>query len=128
MLRAFGVKDREKALPSLRDASDRISRRSDMVDEKIKRLDSELSKHREQIRRMRPGPAREATKARAARVLKQKKAYEGQRDTLDGRSFRLEQIAFAVEDIKDSQPTRSRGQSSWQLNWCFMCVCPSQEK
>lgn len=52
---------------------DQMSRRSDMVDEKIKRLDTELSKCREQIRKMRPGPAREAAKARAARVLKQKR-------------------------------------------------------
>ena len=43
------------------------------MDEKIKRLDGELSKYKDQIKRTRPGPAQEAVKARAMRVLKQKR-------------------------------------------------------
>lgn len=43
------------------------------MDEKIKKLDAELFKYREQIKRTRPGPAQEAVKARAMRLLKQKK-------------------------------------------------------
>lgn len=43
------------------------------MDEKIKRLDGELARYREQIKKTRPGPAQEAVKARAMRVLKQKK-------------------------------------------------------
>lgn len=42
------------------------------MDEKIKKLDAELAKYREQLKRTR-GPAHEAIKARAMRVLKQKK-------------------------------------------------------
>ena len=45
------------------------------MDEKIKKLDAELSRYKEQIKRTRPGPAQEAVKARAMRVLKQKKMY-----------------------------------------------------
>ena len=43
------------------------------MDEKIKRLDVELSSYKEQIKKTRPGPAQEAVKARAMRVLKQKR-------------------------------------------------------
>lgn len=43
------------------------------MDEKIKRLDVELSRYKEQIKKTRPGPAQEAVKARAMRVLKQKR-------------------------------------------------------
>jgi charged multivesicular body protein 5 len=45
------------------------------VDEKIKRLDVELSRYKEQIKKTRPGPAQEAIKSRAMRVLKQKRMY-----------------------------------------------------
>lgn len=50
-----------------------INKRGDTVDEKIKKLDGELFRYREQIKKTRPGPAQEAIKARAMRILKQKK-------------------------------------------------------
>lgn len=50
-----------------------INKRGETVDEKIKRLDAELSRYREQLKKTRPGPAQEAVKARAMRVLKQKR-------------------------------------------------------
>lgn len=43
------------------------------MDEKIKKLDVELNRYKEQIKKSRPGPAQEAVKARAMRVLKQKR-------------------------------------------------------
>ena len=52
-----------------------INKRGETVDEKIKKLDAELSRYREQIKKTRPGPAQEAVKARAMRVLKQKRMY-----------------------------------------------------
>lgn len=45
------------------------------MDEKIKKLDAELARYREQIKNTRPGPAQEAVKARAMRVLKQRKMW-----------------------------------------------------
>ena len=53
-----------------------INKRGDSVDEKIKKLDAELSRYKEQIKKTRPGPAQEAVKARAMRVLKQKRMYD----------------------------------------------------
>lgn len=43
------------------------------MEDKIKKLDVELCKYREQIQKTRPGPAQQALKARAMRLLKQKK-------------------------------------------------------
>jgi len=50
-----------------------ITKRGDTVEDKIKKLDAELSRYKEQIKKTRPGPAQEAVKARAMRVLKQKR-------------------------------------------------------
>ncbi|XP_075647724.1 uncharacterized protein LOC142618642 isoform X2 [Castanea sativa] len=99
--------------PSINDASDRINRRGETVDEKIKRLDVELSRYKEEIKKTRPDPAQEAVKARTMRavkartmrVLKQKRMYEGQRDMLYNQTFNLDQVSFAAEGIKDAQQT-----------------------
>ena len=45
------------------------------MDEKIKKLDEELARYKEQIRRTRPGPSQEAIKARAIRLLKHKRMF-----------------------------------------------------
>ncbi|KAK1354862.1 vacuolar protein sorting-associated protein 60.2 [Heracleum sosnowskyi] len=105
MKRVFGVKKDKEPPPSLNDASDRINKRGETVDEKIKRLDAELARYKEQIKKTRPGPAQEAVKSRAMRVLKQKRMYEGQRDMLYNQTFNLDQVAFASEGIKDAQQT-----------------------
>ncbi|KAI3799598.1 hypothetical protein L1987_34897 [Smallanthus sonchifolius] len=107
MRRVFGAKKDKELPPSLNDASDRINKRGETVDEKIKKLDVELARYKEQIKKTRPGPAQEAVKARAMRVLKQKRMYEGQRDMLDNQTFNLDQVAFASEGIKDAQQTMS---------------------
>ncbi|XP_076959676.1 vacuolar protein sorting-associated protein 60.2-like [Bidens hawaiensis] len=107
MRRVFGVKKDKEPPPSINDASDRINKRGETVDEKIKRLDAELARYKEQIKKTRPGPAQEAVKARAMRVLKQKRMYEGQRDMLYNQTFNLDQVAFASEGIKDAQQTMS---------------------
>ncbi len=53
-----------------------MSDRADGLDAKIKKLDDELVRYREQMKKMRPGPAQNAIKQRAMRVLKQKKMYD----------------------------------------------------
>ncbi|KAI5648357.1 hypothetical protein M9H77_34362 [Catharanthus roseus] len=107
MKRVFGVKKDKEPPPSIQDASDRINKRGDSVEEKIKKLDAELARYREQLKKTRPGPAQEAVKARAMRVLKQKRMYEGQRDMLYNQTFNLDQVSFAAEGIKDAQQTMS---------------------
>ncbi|RWR97076.1 vacuolar protein sorting-associated protein 60.2 [Cinnamomum micranthum f. kanehirae] len=105
MKRVFGAKKDKEPPPSIQDASERINKRGDTVEEKIKKLDAELTRYREQIKKTRPGPAQDAVKARAMRVLKQKRMYEDQRDMLYNQTFNLDQVAFAAEGIKDAQQT-----------------------
>ncbi|XP_015876479.1 vacuolar protein sorting-associated protein 60.2-like [Ziziphus jujuba] len=107
MKRVFGAKKDKEPPPSIQDASEKINKRGDTVEEKITKLDAELSRYKEQIKKTRPGPAQEAVKARAMRVLKQKRMYEGQRDMLYNQTFNLDQVAFASEGIKDAQQTMS---------------------
>ncbi|KAL3369564.1 hypothetical protein AABB24_010083 [Solanum stoloniferum] len=112
MKRVFGIKKETQPAPSVQDASDRINKRGESVEEKIKKLDAELARYKEQLKKTRPGPAQEAVKARAMRVLKQKRMYEGQRDMLYNQTYNLDQVSFAAEGIKDAQQTRSIGHSS----------------
>ncbi|XP_043691520.1 vacuolar protein sorting-associated protein 60.1-like isoform X2 [Telopea speciosissima] len=107
MKKIFGAKKEKEPPPSIQDASNRLNTRGENVDEKIKKLDAELTRYREQIKKTRPGPAQEAVKARAMRVLKQKRMYEEQRDMLYNQTFNLDQVSFAAEGLKDAQQTMS---------------------
>uniref|UniRef100_A0A7S0XDS1 Charged multivesicular body protein 5 n=1 Tax=Mantoniella antarctica TaxID=81844 RepID=A0A7S0XDS1_9CHLO len=102
MKRLFGVKKEKPPAPSLDDATGSLEKRGDGVDEKIKKLDAELAKHRDIIKKARPGPAQDAAKRRALQVLKQKRLYEGQRETLYNQQFNLEQVSFAAQSAKDT--------------------------
>ncbi|KAG2625167.1 hypothetical protein PVAP13_3KG200100 [Panicum virgatum] len=101
MKKIFGAKKNKDPPPTIEDATERITKRGDTVDEKIKKLDAELARYKEQIKKTRPGPAQEAVKARAMRVLKQRRMYEGQRDMLYNQTYNLDQVAFAAEGLKD---------------------------
>jgi len=75
------------------------------MDKKIARLDADLVKQRDQMKKMRDGPAKNAVKAKALRILKQKRMYENQRDQLSQQSFNMEQSNFAIQGMKDTQTT-----------------------
>ncbi|KAL0804560.1 hypothetical protein Bca101_097050 [Brassica carinata] len=82
-----------------------INKRGESVEDKIKKLGVELYKYREHIQKTRSGPVQQALKARAMRLLKQKKMYEGQRDMLYNHTFNLDQVSFAAEGLKVAQQT-----------------------
>lgn len=54
---------------------------------------------------MREGPAKNAVKAKALRVLKQRKMYEAQVDNLRQQAFNMEQANYATQTLKDTQVT-----------------------
>lgn len=54
---------------------------------------------------MREGPGKNAVKAKALRILKQKKMYENQLENLRGQSFNMEQANFAHQTLKDTHTT-----------------------
>ncbi|XP_019191993.1 PREDICTED: charged multivesicular body protein 5-like isoform X1 [Ipomoea nil] len=119
MMRVFGVKKDKQA--SIQDTSDRINKRGETVDEKIKKLDTELARCREQIKKTRPGPAQEVIKARAMRILKQKRVYEGQRDMLYNQTCNLDQVASASEETKDAKKNHSMGHNSRLVRRSLFC-------
>jgi len=55
--------------------------------------------------KMRDGPAKNAVKAKALRVLKQRKMYETQIDNLRQQAFNMEQANYATQTLKDTQTT-----------------------
>ncbi|XVF84829.1 hypothetical protein PTKIN_Ptkin17bG0071200 [Pterospermum kingtungense] len=55
MKRAFSVKKDKEPPPSIQDAFDKINERGDTMDEKLKKLDAELSQYTKQIKKTRLG-------------------------------------------------------------------------
>jgi len=88
--------------PTLTEATERVDKRVDALDDRIRKLDAELFRYRQQMSKIRPGPAQNGIKQRALKVLKQKKMYEQQRDQLMGQSFTLEQTNFMAQGMKDT--------------------------
>ena len=74
------------------------------VDEKIKALDKELMAFKEQLKKAK-GPTAEHIKKRALATLQRKKMYQAQRDQLAGQAFNVEQTAFAIDSVQDTQTT-----------------------
>lgn len=52
-----------------------VDSRADGIEKKIAKLDVELRKYKDQMAKMREGPAKNSVKQKALRVLKQKKMY-----------------------------------------------------
>ncbi|ORY02022.1 charged multivesicular body protein 5-like protein [Basidiobolus meristosporus CBS 931.73] len=101
MHRFFGT-NKKKEKPTLAGAIATADERVSSIDSKIKALDIELAKYREQMKLMREGPTKNGIKARAMRILKQKKMYEGQRDQMQQQVFNMEQTSFATDNLRDT--------------------------
>lgn len=82
-----------------------MDQRADVIEKKIGTLDNDLRKFKDQMSKMREGPGKNAIKAKAMRVLKQKKMYEQQLDNLRGQSFNMEQANYAHQMLKDTHTT-----------------------
>lgn len=105
MNRLFGRGKPKEPGPSLNDCIAGVDARATNIEEKIAKLETELRKYREQMSKMRESPAKNSVKQRALRVLKQKKAYEQQAESLRNQSFNMEQANYAAQSLKDTQAT-----------------------
>lgn len=82
-----------------------MDKRAGNIEEKINKLDIELRKYKDQMAKMREGPAKNSVKQKAMRVLRQKKQYEAQAESLRNQSFNMEQANYATQSLKDTQST-----------------------
>ncbi|KAH8345757.1 hypothetical protein KR067_003057 [Drosophila pandora] len=105
MNRLFGRGKPKEPGPSINDCIAGVDARATNIEEKIAKLETELRKYREQMSKMREGPAKNSVKQKALRVLKQKKAYEQQSESLRNQSFNMEQANYAAQSLKDTQAT-----------------------
>lgn len=105
MNRLFGRGKTKEAPPNLNDCIANVDSRAESIEKKIARLDAELVKYKDQMKKMREGPARSAVKQKAIRVLKQKKMYESQAGNLRNQSFNMEQANYATQTLKDTKTT-----------------------
>merc|ERR1712159_506930 len=71
------------------------------------KLDKELARYTQQLKKMKPGPAKQAVQKRAMAILKQKKMYENQKEQTMNQQFNMEQIMFAQEGLKETADTVS---------------------
>ncbi|KAK8402839.1 hypothetical protein O3P69_000856 [Scylla paramamosain] len=105
MNRLFGRGKTKEPPPNMNDCIANVDSRAESIEKKIARLDAELVKYKDQMKKMREGPAKNAVKQKALRVLKQKKMYESQAGNLRNQSFNMEQANYATQTLKDTKTT-----------------------
>ena len=71
------------------------------MDEKIRKLNEQLGKHRDIIKRSH-GPAQEAAKKRAMTVLRQKKLLEQQREQLYNQEYSVQSATYTMQSMQDN--------------------------
>jgi len=103
MNRLFGTSRAKGPAPNLTDSIANIDARGDSVEKKIQKLDVELKRYSDQMKKMRDGPSKNMVKQKALRVLKQKRSYEGQLEGIRNQSFNMEQTNYTTQMLKDTK-------------------------
>lgn len=96
------TEEEEKPKPTLGDAAASMDNRVKALDQKIKAIDTELLRYKEQLKKA-PASSKAGIQKRALATLKRKKMYESQRDSMVSQAFNVEQTAFAIETMQDTQ-------------------------
>jgi len=103
MNRLFGRGKEKVPPPDLGVCIGNVDKRAEDTEKKAAQCDAELRKIREQMKKMREGPAKNQLKQKALRVLQRKKAYDTQADGMRQQSFNMEQATMAIQTAKDTQ-------------------------
>ncbi len=101
MNRIFGGKKNPTPKPTIQDAIDKTDARSDSIQLKIKQIDGELIKYKQELQKGR----NEFVKQKCLRLLKQKKIYEQQLDQLQQQSFTMNQANMTKETLENTMIT-----------------------
>ncbi|KAH8993880.1 vacuolar protein sorting-associated protein 60 [Lactarius hatsudake] len=116
MNRIFGTSSSKKPQTTLQDVITQTDARSGAIEVKIKKLDGELVRYKEQMSKLRSGPGKEAIQQRAMRTLKQKRMYEAQLAQLAQQTFNIESTALATENLRNTMATLdAMGQANKEL-------------
>ena len=100
MKRVFGKKKAPgPPPPTLEQASSNLGKRTESLDVKIAALDKELNGYKSKLKTANPSVKRNLQK-KAMDILKRKRMYEKQRDTLLGQQFNMDQASFGIESAK----------------------------
>ncbi|KXN89548.1 Charged multivesicular body protein 5 [Leucoagaricus sp. SymC.cos] len=114
MNRFFGSSASKKPKPTLQDAIVSTDARMASIEVKIRKLDGELARYKEQMSKLRNGPGKDAIQQRALRTLKQKKMYEGQLSQLAQQTFNMESTAITTENLRNTMATMDAMQTANQ--------------
>ena len=102
MHRLFGKKKETGPAPTLSEAAVGLNQRQEDLDKKIKQLDAELIRYKNQMKTAK-GSSLQSLRRRATEVLKRKNVYLKQRDMTSNQLFNVDQTAFQIENIKGTQ-------------------------
>ncbi|KAF8639942.1 hypothetical protein AX17_001192 [Amanita inopinata Kibby_2008] len=105
MNRIFGSSASRKPKPTLQDAIVSTDARVASIEVKVKKLDGELARYKEQMSKLRNGPGKNAIQQRALRTLKQKRMYESQLAQLNQQVFNMESAALTTENMRNTMAT-----------------------
>lgn len=105
MNRLFGASSYRQPKATLQDAIASTDSRIASIEVKIRKLDGELVRYKEQLSKMRNGPAKNAVQQRALTTLKQKKMYEQQLAQLTQQTFNMESVALTTENLRNTMAT-----------------------
>jgi charged multivesicular body protein 5 len=100
MNRVFGKKKQQAPAPTLEEAASGLNGRVETMDTKILSLENELRAYKDKIKKAKSPAAKKTLQKRAMEVLKRKKMYEQQRDTVAGQAFNIDQASFGIESAK----------------------------
>jgi len=103
MNRLFGRGKDKGPPPDLGGCISNVDKRAEDMDKKSAQCEAELRKIREAMKKMREGPAKNALKQKALRILQRKKMFDSQSDQFRTQSFNMEQATMALQTAKDTQ-------------------------
>ncbi|KAK7202962.1 Snf7 family [Myxozyma melibiosi] len=104
MNRLWGSKDKTPK-PTLDDAMSGLDTRISSLDVKLSKLNSELSVYQQKLARMNDGPGKNALKQKALKILKQRKMFEAQKDSLQQQSWNMEQASMTTNNLRNVMTT-----------------------
>ncbi|POW05455.1 hypothetical protein PSTT_09704 [Puccinia striiformis] len=130
MNRLFGSSSSKTPKLTLNDAIQSTESRIDTIEVKIRKLDAELIRYKDSMKKLKEGPGKAAMQQRAMRVLKQKKLirnvgqrksygrdvlkmyadvifsrYESQLSQLQQQTFNMEQAIMTTENLRNTMAT-----------------------